>query len=337
VKEETMTDRLPNTVFPPDYDLAQEYSELKGRDGKTYLQFASQMTTFYKQTYGEHSRFFLALREGRLIGAKCPKCGQVAVPAATWQCPNCNFADMVEVELPHKGILAHTAPITVFPNSTFIGDAPFARGYVDVAVDAPIAGYMPSRLRTTTGLVRPGIFVQGIALKLVFEDVTVGRARDIFWVPMSEVPEHLRDKQPLRASDLNFADPVPPAVKVDPARVPAYKEALAAVKQLATDVSKSRRAQADLAGQEDVMGVRTGGGDFALCVDHGKMQILDTIPAKVSFVVVAEDPAVFTRWVNDGSLTDEAVEGNLWLPHKEAFGLLPILDRLPRSTRRDLR
>jgi hypothetical protein len=31
------------------------------------------------------------------------------------------------------------------------------------------------------------------------------------------------------------------------------------------------------------------------------------------------------------------VEGILWLPHKEAFGILPILDRLPRSVRRDVK
>jgi uncharacterized OB-fold protein len=328
---------IRKSVLPPDYDLDQEYSEIQGRDGKTYLQFASQMTTFYKQTYGEHSRFFLALREGRLIGAKCPKCGQVAVPANTWHCPNCNFEEMFEVELPHRGILAQTAPITVFPNSTFIGDAPFARGYVDVALDAPIAGFLPSRLRTTTGLVRPGIFVKGLELKLVFEDETVGRARDIFWVPMSEVPEHLRDKQPLRASDLDFASPAPPRVEKTEAGVAAYKEALAALDGFCRDIARSRRAQADLAGQKSVMAVRTGGGDFGLSVANGCVEVLATLPENADFLAVAQDPAVFTRWVHDGSLTDAAIEGSLWLPSKEAFQLLPILDRLPRSTRRDLR
>ena len=332
-----MTQHIENSVLPPDYDLEREYSELEGRDGQTYLQFATQMTTFYKQTYGEHSRFFLALREGRLIGAKCPKCGNVAFPANTWHCPNCNFAEMQEIELPHKGILAQTAPVTVFPSSSFIGDAPFARGYVDVATDAPIAGFLPSRLRTTTGLVRPGIFVKGIELKCVFEDTTVGRARDIFWVPMSEVPANLRNKQPLRASELNFASPKPPAVAVTPAGKAAMGEAMTALKQMATDVGKSPRAQKDLFGQANVVGVRTTGGDFALRVADSRLSVLDAVPAKVDYTIVAQDPAVFTRWVHDGSLTDAAVEGSLWLPHKEAFQLLPILDRLPRSTRRDLR
>ncbi|MBN2359624.1 MAG: hypothetical protein JXR83_09215, partial [Deltaproteobacteria bacterium] len=301
------------------------------------LQFATQMTTLYKQTYGEHSRFFMALREGRLIGAKCPRCGNVAVPANTWHCPNCNFAEMQEIELPQRGILAQTAPITIFPSSSFIGDAPFARGYVDVATDAKIAGFLPSRLLTTTGLVRPGIFVKGVELKLVFEDNPVGCIRDIFWVPMSEVPANLRNKQPLRASELNFASPTPPAVKVTPDGKKALQEAMAALKQMAGDVEKSPRAQKDLVGRASVVGVNTGGGDFALRVADSHLSVLETVPGRVDFTVVAEDPRVFTDWVNDGSLTDAAVEGTLWLPHKEAFQLLPILDRLPRSTRRDLR
>ncbi len=332
-----MTQQDRNTVLPPDYGLAPEYSEVEGRDGKTYLQFATQMTTFYKQTYGEHSRFFLALREGRLIGAKCPQCGNVAVPANTWHCPNCNFAEMHEVELPQRGVLAQTAPITIFPSSSFIGDAPFARGYVDVATDSPIASFLPSRLRTTTGMVRPGIFVKGLELKCVFEDVTVGRIRDIFWVPMAEVPAHLRDKQPLRASELDFASPRPPAVSVAPAGQDRLHQALGAMRQLAAKVGQSARAQKDLQGQDAVVGVRTGGGDFALRVADSRLHVLDAPPAKVDFTIVAEDPGIFTRWVNDGSLTDAAVEGTLWLPHKEAFRLLPVLDRLPRSTRRDLR
>jgi uncharacterized OB-fold protein len=332
-----MSHHNPNSVLPPDYDLDREYSEVEGRDGRTYLQFATQMTTFYKQTYGEHSRFMMALRDGRLIGARCPKCGNVAVPANTWHCPNCAFTEMQEVELPQQGVLAQTAPITIFPNSTFIGDAPFARGYVDVAVDAPVAGFLPSRLCTTTGLVRPGIFVKGIALKCVFEDVRYGRTRDIFWVPMSEVPEHLRDKKPLLASDLDFASPVPPTVTVDPARVAVRDEAVATLRTFAEEVARSRRAQSDLASQRALWGVRTGGGDFGLGVAGGRLEVVDTLPPGADLIVVAEDPQVFIDWVHDGSLTDAAVEGSLWLPHKEAFQLLPILDRLPRSVRRDLR
>jgi uncharacterized OB-fold protein len=319
------------------WNLPREVSEIKGKDPGTFLQFNTHMVTFYQQTYGELSRFFLALREGRLIGSHCGKCQQVMVPAATWRCPTCEFAEMKEVDLPHRGVLAATAPITIFPSASFIGDAPFARGYVDVATDAPIATFLPSRLRTTTGLPRPGIFVKGVELKLVFEDVRIGSIRDIFWVPMSEVPAKLRGRKPLLASALNFETPPAPAVKRSKAGEKALKDALAAMKTLAGKISRSPRAQKDLSGRTHAIGIKTGGGDFTLRVASSAIRIEEGLPKKPDFVMVTKDPGVFTRWVADGSLTDAAVEGNLWLPHKEAFGILPILDRLPRSVRRDVK
>jgi uncharacterized OB-fold protein len=319
------------------WNLPREVGEVRGKDPGTFLQFNTHMVTFYQQTYGELSRFFLALRDGRLIGSRCPKCRQVMVPAATWHCPTCDFAEMEEVELPHRGVLAATAPITIFPSASFIGDAPFARGYVDVATDAPIASFLPSRLRTTTGLPRPGIFVKGLELKLVFEDQRIGSIRDVFWVPMGEVPARLRDREPLLASQLDFARPKAPAVERSPAAAKALEEALSAMRGLAGKVGKSPRAQKDLAGRTHAIGVKTGGGNFTLRVAAGGIRVGPGLPKKADFVMVTQDPAVFTRWVADGSLTDAAVEGKLWLPHKEAFGVLPFLDRLPRSVRRDVR
>ncbi len=327
----------PETILGAAWNLPREVSEVQGKDPGAWLQFNTHMVTFYQQTYGELSRFFRALREGRLIGSHCKKCKQVMVPAATWHCPACNFAEMVEVELPHHGVLAATAPITIFPSASFIGDAPFCRGYVDVATDAPIASFLPSRLRTTTGLPRPGLFVKGLELKLVFEDKRIGSIRDIFWVPMSEVPAKLRKKQPLLASALDFATPKAPKVKRDAAGEKALSYALAAMRSLAEKVAKSPRAQKDLAGRTHAVGVKTGGGDFTLRVAKSRLRLEDGLRAKPDFVMVAADPAVFSRWAADGSLTDAAVEGTLWLPDKEAFSVLPILDRLPRSVRRDVK
>ena len=319
------------------WNLPREVSEVRGKDPGTFLQFNSHMVTFYQQTYGELSRFFAALKAGRLIGSRCGKCKQVMVPAATWHCPECNFAAMDEVDLPHRGVLAATAPITIFPSASFIGDAPFCRGYVDVATDAPVASFLPSRLRTTTGLPRPGIFVKGVELKLVFEDERRGSIRDIFWVPMKEIPSKLRDAKLLLASALDFETPPMPEVKRDAAMTKTLKDALAAMRQLADKVAKSPRAQKDLAGRTHALGFKTGGGDFPIGVAASRIRVDEGLPAKADFVMVAADPAVFARWVADGSLTDAAVEGGLWLPNKEAFGVLPILDRLPRSVRRDVK
>ncbi len=319
------------------WNLPRGTSEIAGKDPGRYLQFNSHMVTFYQQTYGELSRFFLALREGKLLGARCRKCKQVLVPASTWHCPTCDFVEMEEVDLPHRGVLAATAPITIFPSASFIGEAPFARGYVDVATDARIASFLPSRLRTTTGLPRPGIFVKGVELKLVFEDDRIGAIRDIFWVPMSEVPARLRQKKPLLASALNFKNPPAPKVRKSREAAAALGEALAAMRALAGKVTKSPRAQKDLGGRKHVLGVTTGGGGFTLKIEKGALRVAADLAKKTDFVLVAEDPAVFSRWVADGSLTDAAVEGKLWLPSREAFGVLPILDRLPRSVRRDVK
>jgi uncharacterized OB-fold protein len=319
------------------WNLPNEVSEVRGKDSGTYLQFNTHMVTFYQQTYGELSRFFLALRDGRLIGSQCTNCKQVMVPAVTWHCPECNFAEMHEIDLPHRGVLAGTAPITIFPSASFIGQAPFCRGYVDVATDAKVASFLPARLRTTTGLPRPGIFVKGVELKLVFEDSRIGRITDIFFVPMSEVPAALRDEEPLLASALTFETPPMPAVEHTAAAKTALGEALSAVRRLADQIPSSSRAQKDLSGQTHAIGVRTGGGDFTLHVAASKIRVEDGLTPKADFTLVAADPSVFARWVADGSLTDAAVEGSLWLPHKEAFGVLPILDRLPRSVRRDVK
>jgi len=324
-------------VLPLDFNIPRGVSEVTGTDGKTYLQFATHMVTFYKQTYGEHSRFFMALRDCRLIGSRCPECGQVMVPAATWHCANCNFVEMEEVELPHRGVLAATAPITIFPSASFIGQAPFARGYVDVATDAPIASFMPARLQTTTGLPRPGIFVKGVALKLVFEDDREGRITDVFWVPVSELTGEQLAKVPLMASDLDFASPPMPAVTTSEAAAAVLTEAIGAMARMGAQVPQSRRASQDVAGRTHTIGVRTGGGDFGFYMAEGTLRVEAGMPADPEFVMATEDPQIFLDWVRDGSLTDAVVEGVLWLPHRDAFSILPILDRLPRSIRRDLR
>jgi hypothetical protein len=108
------------------------------------------------------------------------------------------------------------------------------------------------------------------------------------------------------------------------------------MRRMAAEAARSKRAQANLAGRTHAIGIKTGGGDVGLYVEHARLRITDTLPEAPEFTMVADDPAIFTHWVNDGSLTDAAIEGTLWLPHKDAFQVLPILNRLPRSIRRDL-
>lgn len=195
---------------------------------------------------------------------------------------------------------------------------------------------MPSRLATTTGLPRPGIFVKGIELALVFRDLREGRIRDVFWVPLSEIPESLRDKKPLFESDLDFESPIAPDVTHEAALEAVLDRAIAAMSRMAAKIERSPRARKDLANRRHEIGVRTGGGDFALHIADGRMHVEKGLPAQRDFTAVIQDPSVFEKWVVNGSLTDAAVEGSLWLPDRRAFSVLPILDRLPRSVRRDV-
>lgn len=322
-------------LIPEGYNLPKEVVVIPGKDGSPYLQFNTAMLTLYKQTYGEISPFFFGIREGKLLGARCKKCKQVMVPAASWHCPNCNFASMEPVHLPHQGVLAATAPITFFPSATFVGKAPFCRGYVDIATDAPSASFLPCRMRTTTGIPRPGIFVKGTELKIVFEDDRQGAILDIFAVPMSEVPAKLRKKEPLLASQLNLANPPVPKLTQNKKWKAPFAVAVKDVRGLAAKVTKGSRAAKDLSGHSLAIGVKTGGGKFGMVIADGKLRIVDTLPNKLAFTMSAEDPTVFTRWVKGGSLSDAVMEGLLWLPNLEAFPALYALDRLPRSIRRD--
>jgi len=313
---------MTDTILRPELNLPNEVREICGYDcgydGITCLEFTSAMATFYRMTYGELTPFFHALLNGRLIGSRCGKCGTIMIPAVTWHCPNCGFTEMTEVELPHRGRLAFTAPITAFPSTYFIGQAPFCRGYVDV-VDTEPRSFLPSRLRTLTGLPRPGIFVQGVELKLVFKDHRQGRITDILWVPMEEVADELREAEPLLASRLTFD----------------FQSAISALQELADNVARSPRAQKDIAGRSHHIEARTGGGDLYLAIEDGRMTAGEEPLDAVDFTMAVDDPAVFTDWAQDGSLTDAQVEGRLWLPDQEAFSVLPFLDRLPRSIRRD--
>lgn len=324
---------MSEMILRPEMNLPRGVRPVTGMDGISCLEFSSVMATFYWMTYGELTPFFAALKEGKLIGTRCESCGTVLIPAVSWHCPNCSFAKMEELELPHRGKLAFTAPITAFPSTYFIGQAPFCRGYVDI-VDTEPRSFMPARFRTTRGLPEPGIFVQGAEVKLVFKDQREGRITDILWVPMEEVPEELRDEEPLLASKLRFETPQMPDVKSKPELEPHMERALSDLGRMSDDVSKSPRAQKDLAGRTHSIEVRTAAGDLFLSITNGEMSITRK-GQKPDFTMVCEDPAVFSSWTSGGSLTDSQVEGLIWLPNEEAFSFLPFLDRLPRSIRRD--
>ena len=215
------------------------------------------------------------------------------VPAATWHCPNCNFAEMQEVELPAPGRAGrdrahHDLPVRVASSATRRS----ARGYVDVATDAPIASFLPSRLRTTTGLSAPGHLRQGHRAEAgVRGRHASGRIRDIFWVPMSEVPAQLRDKKPLLASELDFASPAEPAVTRRPPGKDRFRPAMEALRQMAADVEQEpARPEGPRRPQRTRSASRPAAATSACTSPTRRIRVEDGLPAKADFVIVAEDP-----------------------------------------------
>ena len=80
---------IPLEMIP---DVGSEVLEV---ENKRYLQSNEAMFTFYKRTKGEHSTYFLALKERKVIlGGKCPKCGIIRVPPFELYCPECDFAEL---------------------------------------------------------------------------------------------------------------------------------------------------------------------------------------------------------------------------------------------------
>jgi hypothetical protein len=113
-----------------------------------------------------------------------------------------------------------------------------------------------------------------------------------------------------------------------------YATAVKDMKAMAAKITPGSRASKDLAGWTNTIGVRTGGGKFSMVIANGKLRVTDALAKKVSFTMTAEDPTVFSKWVQGGSLSDAVMEGLLWLPNLAASPPLYALNRLPRSIRR---
>ena len=70
-----------------------------------YRTVKSQVTVPYEMTAGPvWTRFFEGLKEEKILGTRCKKCGRVLVPARAF-CPRC-FEDMEEwVEVSQEGTI----------------------------------------------------------------------------------------------------------------------------------------------------------------------------------------------------------------------------------------
>jgi uncharacterized OB-fold protein len=321
---------IPEHMNPP------AASEIVVRDGVDYLQSNEAMFTFYKRTKGEFSKYFLGLRdEKKIYGARCPLCGVVRVPPFELFCPECEFAELEHVPMPDTGVMMNTPPITYFAHSLFQSWVPFGRGRVllegaDTAV--------PIHVYTTRGVLTPFVFKRGTPVKVVFRDQRLGKPTDMFAVPQAELTAAQVQKSPLLESELDFTRPQEPAV---PPETPAAKttlgQALKLLQRLAKDVKKSPRARHNLAGWKRRISVKTPGGDLAMLIDDGKLDVsAGPLKGPADLVLIFADPQTMLEWLTfKEALTNAIIAGKLWISLNREFTTIFKLDRLPRSVLRD--
>jgi len=327
-----MADKVIPLHMIPDVE-----SDIVERDGERYLESNESMFTFYRRSKGEFSKYFLGLKEEKKIyGAKCPKCGLVRVPPFELYCPDCDFAELQMVEVAQEGVMNSTPPITYFGHSLMQHQVPFGRGRVmlDGADTA-----LPIHVYTSKGVLTPRVFKKGTPVKVIFRKDRIGNPRDIFAVPIEEVPAKFRGLKGVEEHQLDWESPAEPKV---PAPTPETKKAHeAVVEQLVDMASKaagSDRAKKDLAGWQRNIQVKTSGGAFGLKIDDGKLAVEPKGFDRPDMVMIAKDPKLFSDWMSfKESLTNAIISEKLWISHNKEFTTVFKLDRVPRSIRRTVK
>lgn len=335
-------------VIPPEMWPRASIKEVLGRDGRTYLLRNDAMFTGIQHSQGEHSDFFLAIRdEKRVFGNRCLSCRHLIVPPFMRRCPSCNFIELTKEYVKDLGILAATPVITIFAPSRFKDQVPFSTGriFLETEDGALTDTAMLVRARTTRGAVRPGIFHKGTSVKVVFCDHRLGEMLDIFVVPQSELTPEQVATSPLMESDLEwnqledatFDEPTP--------RVLAeFAEIIRGFRTLGNKVAQSKHAVNDLAEWDRLVEIRTEGGRFQLAIRGGKLSVVDNPTGAPDIAMTIKRQEALSGWLQDAieaaarpqspSLTDFVLD-NVVLLSRNELETITRLDRLPRSLRRE--
>jgi uncharacterized OB-fold protein len=332
--------RRPGEYVIPREAVPEVMTRITRENGASYLERTEPMFTTYWATAGELSPFFLAVvEEKKILGGRCPSCGMVICPPYMTRCPSCQNEDrsMVElelgVELPQVGWMLGTPPITVFANARFARYAPFGRGRV-ILGDSQSA--LPVQVFTTAGFLKPGIFKRGTEVKIVFRSSRIGFSTDYFAVPLSEVPEELRDKDGLEETELSWQSlelREPAATEEHRAAFPA---ALEGIRAFLAEIPGSARARRDLLNWHRRILVRTGGGDLGLVLADQTITAVEAAElGKPDLILVVDDPNPLAAWTTGESIVNLIRTGRAAISNLQDMETVFKLDRLPRSIRRD--
>lgn len=143
---------------------------------KTYMVVDRPWDVMYSHSYGRVSPFFMGLLEKKLMGTKCPKCGDVFCPprAHCWRY-DCRLQETEWIELPLTGIL-HSYTIMGFAGEAFLDDLPFVLAYVRVdGANTMIAGRLVG--------IRPEDVECDMRVKIRFVDAPKGQPMDFYFEP----------------------------------------------------------------------------------------------------------------------------------------------------------
>jgi hypothetical protein len=130
----------------------------------------------YEHSYGLVSRFFEGLMEKKLLGTKCPKCGDVFCPprAHCWR-NKCKLTETEWIDMPMHGIL-HCFTVLGFAGEAFLSDLPFILAYVRIdGANTMIAGRLIG--------MDPEDVECDMKVSIKFVEHPAGNPMDIYFVP----------------------------------------------------------------------------------------------------------------------------------------------------------
>ena len=143
---------------------------------RTYMVIERPWDVMYNHSYGRVSPFFMGLLEKKLMGTKCPKCGDVFCPprAHCWRI-KCRLEETEWIEMPLEGTL-HSYTIMGFAGEAFLDDLPFILAYVrpdgaNTMIAARMTGIKPEDVECDT------------RVKIKFIEEPTGNPMDIYFVP----------------------------------------------------------------------------------------------------------------------------------------------------------
>jgi uncharacterized OB-fold protein len=143
---------------------------------RTYMVVDRPWDVMYDHSYGRVSPFFMGLLEKKLMGTKCPKCGDVFCPprAHCWR-HECELGETDWLEMPLQGTL-HSYAIMGFGGEAFLDQLPFILAYVRVdGANTMIAAQL-------TGI-EPEDVECDMRVKIEFIEEPTGNPMDIYFVP----------------------------------------------------------------------------------------------------------------------------------------------------------